>query len=173
MRIETERLVLRLPRPADAEAAGELLGDPKATRFIGGPAPPEAWQTVVDRWCRGWEVNGVGKFVVERRGDGRFLGRVGINVWDTRTWRQTTLDAAGDAAQPELSWALVRAEWGQGYATEAARAVLGWAALGPLVSLIAPANVASARVAERLGAVPGETVELFDTGDAVIWRYAS
>lgn len=41
--------------------------------------------------------------------------------------------------------------------------------LDHLVSLIAPQNVASQRVAERMGATPTETVELFDTHDAVVW----
>jgi RimJ/RimL family protein N-acetyltransferase len=73
----------------------------------------------------------------------------------------------------EIGWALVRAHWGRGYATEAARAVRDWAraerGYDRLISLIDPANVASQRVAERLGARPTETVQLFDSGDAVVW----
>jgi RimJ/RimL family protein N-acetyltransferase len=41
--------------------------------------------------------------------------------------------------------------------------------IGRLISLIAPGNVASRRVAERLGAVPAETVRLADSGPAVVW----
>jgi RimJ/RimL family protein N-acetyltransferase len=174
MMLETERLVLRLPVPEDAEAAGELLGDPAAMRFIGGHVPAEAWPAVVEKWLYRWEANEVvGPFMVVRRADGRFLGRVGINIWDRRGWTHSTLPDAGEHAQPELSWALVRAEWGNGYATEAARAVQAWCPLSPLVSVVAPANVASQRVARRLGGVPGETVDLFDTGPAVVWRYPS
>jgi RimJ/RimL family protein N-acetyltransferase len=40
-----------------------------------------------------------------------------------------------------------------------------------LVSLIAPQNVRSQRLAERLGAAPGETVELFDNGPHVVWEH--
>jgi RimJ/RimL family protein N-acetyltransferase len=111
--------------------------------------------------------------VLERRDDGRFVGRTGILVWDTRTWSHTSLAEAGEHAQPELGWALVRAHWGNGYATEAARAVRDWVrrerGVGRLVSLIAPHNAASQRVAERLGATPAETVELRDSGPAVVW----
>jgi RimJ/RimL family protein N-acetyltransferase len=171
MLIETERLLLRPPEPADADAAGELLGDPVAMRFLGTPVPPEAWSAVVDKWCYRWEANRTGPFIVERREDGRFLGRVGVNVWDTRAWTLSTFGEAAEFAQPELGWALVRSMWGNGYATEAARAVFEWTTVTPLVSVIAPANTASQRVAQRLGGVPGETVRLLDTGDAVVWRY--
>lgn len=171
MLLETERLLLRPPEPADAEAAGELLGDPVAMRFLGTPAPPDAWAAIVDKWCDRWEANRTGPFVVLRRDDGRFLGRVGVNVWDTRAWTLSTFGEAGAFSQPELGWALVRSMWGKGYATEAARAVRDWTTVEQLVSVIAPENLASQRVAQRLGAVPGETVQLLDTGDAVVWRY--
>jgi RimJ/RimL family protein N-acetyltransferase len=89
----------------------------------------------------------------------------------------STFAEAGNHAQPELGWALVRACWGNGYATEAARAVREWSrrerGIGRLISLIAPGNVRSQRVAERLGAQPGETVELFDSGPAVVWVHPS
>jgi RimJ/RimL family protein N-acetyltransferase len=169
MHLETERLVLRPPTLEDAAVAGELYGDPEVMRFIGGTPPPEAWPAIVERWVWRWEANRTGPFVVEC--DGRFIGRVGVNAWDVRTWTISTFPEAGEFAQPELGWALVRSAWGNGYATEAARAVKEWVSVDSLVSVIAPANVASQRVAERLGAAPGETVRLFDTGDAVVWRY--
>ena len=54
----------------------------------------------------------------------------------------------------ELGWTLARRSWGKGYATEGAQRALQYAftELGRdhVISLIAPANVASARVAERL-----------------------
>ena len=58
---------------------------------------------------------------------------------------------------------------------EAVLAVREWAyaerGIERLVSLIAPANVRSQRLAERLGATPGETVELFDGGPHVAWEH--
>ena len=54
-------------------------------------------------------------------------------------------------------------------------AVREWAyverAVDRLVSAIAPANVRSQRLAERLGATPGETVSLFDGGPHVLWQH--
>src|SRR5438067_11497869 len=118
--LETERLLLRKPRLEDAEAAREYLFDPEVMRFIGGVDPDPDPLPVVERWLEGWEANGFGHFVLERREDGAFLGRIGVIVWDTRVWRHTTLADAGRHAQPELGWALVRKHWGRGYATEGA-----------------------------------------------------
>lgn len=174
--IETERLTLRAPVPEDADAAAELLGDPEVMRFLGGQVVPrEDVPAVVEKWIGRWTANGMGPFLLERRDDGCFVGRCGILVWDTRDWRVSTLAEAGEFAQRELGWALVRNHWGQGYATEAARAVGTWAraesGAHDLVSVIAPANTASRRVAERLGAHPGETVTLADSGPAVVWAH--
>ena len=163
-----------MPRLEDAAAAAEMLGDPGVMRFLGGTTvPADDVPAVVQRWIDRWALNDVGPFVIERREDGRFVGRAGVLVWDRRTWRHTSFAEAGDQAQPEIGWALAQAHWGNGYATEAARAVRDWAraerGLEHLVSLIAPDNAASQRVAERLGARPAETVRLFDSGHAVVW----
>ena len=57
----------------------------------------------------------------------------------------------------EIGWTLRREFWGQGYATEAARAAFDWAfeklGMPHIISLIAPSNTRSIRVAERLGEV--------------------
>jgi RimJ/RimL family protein N-acetyltransferase len=177
VRLETERLVLRLPRLEDAPAVAELLGDAEVMRFLGGETvPPGDVPFVVQKWIGRWELNDVGPFVLERREDGCVVGRCGLLVWDTRTWTHCALAEAGEHAQPEIGWALARSQWGNGYATEAAAAVRDWArrerGFERLISLIAPANVASQRVAERLGATPAGTVDLFDTHEAVVWVHA-
>jgi RimJ/RimL family protein N-acetyltransferase len=60
--------------------------------------------------------------------------------------------------ETELGWTLRREAWGQGYATEAARACRDWAfrsfELPYLISLIEPDNVRSTAVAKRLGMTP-------------------
>jgi RimJ/RimL family protein N-acetyltransferase len=174
VRLESERLVLRLPRLDDAPAAAEHLTDPEVMRFIGlggATVPREACADVVQTWLDRWAANGFGQFAVERREDGRFLGRVGLLVWDRVGWVQSTLP---DAEEPEveLGWTLAREHWGRGYATEAAAAVRDWAfgelGLERLVSIVHPDNTASARVATKLGALPGEAIAT-PYGPAVLW----
>lgn len=117
--IETPRLVLRLPRLADAESLLEFAGDEEVMRLLGDEAGGiEKAEALVERWIARWERNGVGQFVVEH--DGHVLGRVGLIVWDRRTWETSAYDLAGNHTQEELGWALVRRAWGHGYATEAA-----------------------------------------------------
>jgi RimJ/RimL family protein N-acetyltransferase len=174
MRLETERLVLRLPRLEDADAFIELYSDPVAMQFIGG-VPEIDTAEAIEHWLERWDVRGFGHFAVERRDDGRVLGRTGLVVWDTSNWRIWTAPETGGHGQPELGWALARAHWGLGYATEAASAVRDWAlnelGIERLISVIAPENARSQRVAAKLGCVPGESVVLADHGPAVVWEH--
>jgi RimJ/RimL family protein N-acetyltransferase len=143
--LETPRLVLRGWRPADFEPYAAMLADADTARFITAQGRAlgrgEAWNETV--WLIGhWQLLGYGMFVVEERSTGAFLGRVGPlhPPW----WPAL-----------EMAWSLAPAARGRGYATEAARAALGWAfeTLAPerIVSIIDPRNAASRRVAERLG----------------------
>lgn len=153
--IETERLLLRKPRLDDCDGVARYLGDPEVMRFL------------AQRWIDDWGAFRAGTFVVQRKDDGAVLGRVGLNFFDARTWERS----ADPDAQPELGWALAREHWGNGYATEAAPAVRTWADVGHLVSLIAPDDVRSQRVAERLGAKPVGSMTFPDSGPAVIWEH--
>ena len=176
--IQTERLLLRKPVLEDAQPALDLITDPVAMEFLGGVHPDAATdpEFVVRRWIGRWDGNGCGPFSIVRLDDGRWLGRCGVLVWDNRTWTHTTFADSGEFAQSELGWALAREHWGHGYATEAALAARDWAyddarGFRPLISLIEGANVRSQRVAERLGATPGKTIELFDNGPHVVWTH--
>ena len=143
--LETPRLLLRGWRPEDVPPYAAMLADPETARFITRKGQPygerEAWNEAV--WMIGhWQLLGHGMFVVEERATGAFLGRAGSlqpNGWPGL----------------EVGWALVPAARGKGYATEAARAAIGWAfeafPLDRIISLIDPRNAASRRVAGRLG----------------------
>ena len=169
--IETERLLLRRPRLEDVDDMVELVGDEEVQRWIGGkPGGRDAAVESVERWIARWERNGVGQFAVVL--DGHAIGRVGLVVWDDRTWSTSSYEDAGEHARTELGWALARRHWGRGYATEAARAAREWAhderGIDGLISLIAPGNVRSRRVAEKLGATADGRVET-DDGPADVW----
>lgn len=143
-RLETPRLILRgLDPEADFEAYAAMLADPETARFIGGVADrAQAWRgmaLVIGHWA----IRGYGMFAVEERASGRFVGRVG--PWYPGEWPGR-----------EIGWTIVRDCWGQGYAVEAAGAAMDWAldSLGweRPIHVIQAENLASVRVAEKLGA---------------------
>jgi ribosomal-protein-alanine N-acetyltransferase len=155
--IETDRLRLRPPTLEDAAALAEAYADPEVMRYIGlgETMDVEATRTWLHKALRRWEADGFGHFAVERKEDGRVLGRAGFLVWDPDVWRTGTLAELGDRAAVELGWLLAREHWGHGYATEAALALRdhGFATLGftRLISLILRGNDRSVRVAEKIG----------------------
>jgi RimJ/RimL family protein N-acetyltransferase len=178
LRLSTDRLCLRPPTSRDAEALYDLFADPQVMDGLGMAAVSaldEAGAMIV-RGIDGWRTDGLGPFVLENLATRQVVGQAGVMVFDTRGWTPSTWGNAGGHAQPELGWALIRPHWGQGYATEAAAAIRDWAyesrSIDRLVSLITPGNVRSQRVAQRLGAIPGETVSPADSGRrAVVWHH--
>ncbi len=175
----TERLCLRAPTPRDAEALYDLFADEEVMEGL-GREPVSAVAEVramIEGMVRGWRTEGLGPFIFETvTTDRQVVGQAGLMIFDTRGWTASTWADAGSHAQPELGWALIRAHWRRGYATEGAAAIREWAyehrSIERLVSLISPDNVRSQRVAERLGAVPTATVTPLDSGrETVIWRH--
>ncbi len=173
--IETERLLLRLPEPEDADAIARQIADPEVMRYISGGETGDLEDAVeqVTKMRRGWDDDGFGRLVVVLRDTGEAIGRVGLLAWDPLTWRNGTRREFGADAEIELGWTLERAAWGQGFATEAAAAARDWALsdVRPrrLISLIHPKNERSMRVARRIGeeyerdviTVRGITVQLW------------
>ena len=163
--------MLRKPRLDDVDDVLAFVGDDEVMRWTGGePGGRDTAIETVARWIARWETNGVGQFAVVR--DGRVIGRVGLLVWDKRSWATSSYASAGEHAVTELGWALASSHWGKGLATEAAQAVRVWAyadrGIERLISLIDPRNVRSIRVADKLGAVP-EALVMTDHGPALVW----
>ena len=178
LRLYTERLCLRSPTREDAFALYGLFSDAKVMRALGKEpvsAATEA-QPLIESGIRSWQTDGLGPFIIEtRETNPQTVGQAGLMIFDRRDWTPSTWANAGTHAQPELGWALIRAHWGRGYATEAAAAIVRWAYAQPaierLVSLISTDNVRSQRVAERLGATPTDTVTR-DSGEVtVVWEH--
>ena len=165
--------MLRPPRLEDVDDMLAFVGDDEVMRWIGGEAGGrETAIESIERWIERWDANGVGQFALVY--EGLVIGRVGLLVWDGRSWQTSTYADAGEHAVTELGWALARAHWGKGLATEAARAVRDWAyaerQIERLVSLIDPVNIRSIRVAAKLGAVPEELVTT-NHGPALVWLH--
>ncbi len=155
MRLETDRLLLRPPRQADAAAFYPHWQDADAVQYVGGVKTREQVEEMVERMLRHWDWYELGEFTVERREDGEVLGRVGFQLWDPRDWTNGKRARLEGDAETELGWKLGNEHWGRGYATEAAAACRDWAlgelGLPRIISLIALKNAASVRVAEKIG----------------------
>lgn len=158
MALETDRLLLRAPVAADAEALAPMYADPEVMRYVGDGRPLTRAETErsVKRMIQRWEADGFGLFTAVRKDDGAVIGRVGLLVWNTDTWEPTTRAEAEDGrTEVEVGYTLGRDYWGRGYATEAAGAVRDFALreLGAdrLIALIIHGNTASENVARKLG----------------------
>jgi RimJ/RimL family protein N-acetyltransferase len=140
--LRTERLVLRAFREDDLDAWAEIVSDEETARYIGGVRTrEEAWRTIAT-YLGHWALRGYGQWAVERRLDGRLVGRAGL--WYPEGWPEL-----------EVGWTLHRSVWGEGFATEAGQAAMDWAfeALGleRIGAVIATGNARSRAVAVRLG----------------------
>jgi RimJ/RimL family protein N-acetyltransferase len=179
LRLYTDRLRLRTPTPRDSDALYDLFKDPDVMHGLGKEpvSAPEQARAIIEEWIAAWRTDALGPFIIETAATNRLVvGQAGLMIFDTRDWTASTWANAGSHAQPELGWALIQAHWGRGYATEAAAAIREWAhefrSIEQLVSLISSDNVRSQRVAERLGAVPTETVIPVDSGrKTVVWKH--
>ena len=154
LRLSTDRLCLHPPTARDAEALYDLFADRQVMDGL-GMTPVSALDeagAMIEGWIDGWRTDGIGPFVFENPATHQVVGQAGLMVFDTRGWTPSNWAKAGRHAQPELGWALIRAHWGQGYATEAAAAIRAWAyesrSIDRLVSLITPGNARSQRVAQ-------------------------
>jgi RimJ/RimL family protein N-acetyltransferase len=152
--IQTPRLLLRGAGQHDLEAFSAMMADPEVGQFKGfgrGASREQSWAGLANILGH-WVLRGHGLFVAERRDTREFVGTVGL------------IEPLGWPG-PEISWTLDRRHWGQGLGTEAALAVRDWA-LGDLgrdrvISLIHPGNVASIRVAEKIGGRYREDMSFF------------
>jgi len=159
--LDTDRLLMREFRGDDFEQMAGFYADP-ISRFYGGPCDrQEAWRKFA-MYPGHWALRGFGPWALELKATGEYLGLCGL--WYPDGW-----------IEPEITWALLPAHHGNGFATEAARRALraayddfGWSTA---VSVIAVDNAASMAVATRLGATIEREVE-YRYGRANLYRHA-
>ena len=142
IRIETQRLILRIQRAEDFDGFADLFADEEACRYIGGHMPrAAAWRKFL-QMPGAWLIQGFGMFVVIEKSSGEYLGNIG--PWQPEGWPGT-----------EVGWALRRMAWGKGYATEMAEAVLRYAfadlKLPHVAGIASLPNVASQKVLAKIG----------------------
>ncbi len=147
--VETPRLLLRLPQETDAGPFVIIHQDPEVLekKQVTLTAPPggiEVGVRNVNRMLEHWHVQGYGQWAVVEKSSGQVIGCVGL--YHPEEWPGV-----------DLNWIFHRQRWGQGFATEASLAALQWVwqstDINHIISLIAPANLRSIRVATKVGEV--------------------
>ena len=146
--VETARLLLRVPVPADAEALMTILWDPEVVqqKQVTLREPPGGLDLALKNtrdMLRQWDQRGYGQWAVTEKVTGQVIGCVGF------------YHPQGPWPGVDLGWVLHRSRWGHGLATEAAAAALGWVweqtEIDRIVSLIAPDDLRSIRIATKIG----------------------
>ncbi len=142
--LQTERMVLRRMEMADVDDLMGIFSDPMAMRYYPGTKSRQEAEEWVRRILGSYRDYGFGLWVAVLENSGEFAGQCGLTVQEVE-----------GKDEVEIGYLFLRKFWGRGLATEAARAARdhGFHTLGyeRLVSLIDPGNLASRRVAERVG----------------------
>lgn len=143
--LETDRLILRHLSTADAEFVLELLNDPSFIRYIGDKQVrtlDDARAYVLDGPVRSYETYGFGLNLVELKSDLTPIGICGLLKRETLPY-------------PDIGFAFLPAYWKQGYAFEAADAVMkhGRARfdLSTILAITTPDNEVSGKLLEKIG----------------------
>ena len=142
--LRTQRLLLRQWRDSDRDPWAALNADPEVMRHFPSTQARDETDAAFDRISAGIAERGWGLWAVDL--DGEFLGFTGLAI--------PRFDAHFTPAT-EIGWRFARHAWGNGYATEAARAVLTFAfdelELPEIVSFTTVDNLPSRKVMERIG----------------------
>lgn len=166
-RLETERLVLRHQRLEDLDALWALYCNPNITRYI--PDAPRSRAEAQEELE--WHMHGhrrrpeLGLWATVHKQTGKFIGRCGLLPW--------TIEGQ---LEVEVAYTLAQEYWGQGLATEAARAILHYGfeqlQLSRLICVIDPDNIASQRVAQKMGMTLEKRVEGYEGDNVPFFVYA-
>ncbi len=151
--LSTERLILRDLEERDVDGILALDSDPEVLRYISTPVMTERSQAerVLAMFRQQYRENGIGRWAMEERTTGAFVGWCGLK-WEQQVRTFPYYD---------IGYRLLRKYWGQGYATEAARACLrhGFEVLNyPEICAAAEAeHQASNQVLRKIGLQQGES----------------
>ena len=142
---ETERLILRPLQKDDSPFIFRLVNEPSFIQNIGDKGVrnlEDAWQYILQGPMKSYEVNGFGLWCVALKDALTPIGMCGLIKRDG-------LD------DPDVGYAFLPEFWSQGYAIEAASAVMIFAKETPninrVVAITSPDNTASIRVLNKLG----------------------
>jgi len=153
--LETKRLRLRLFTPDDVQITYVLGTDPDIIKYAESE-PLRDMQAARQRLEQGpladYRKHGYGRFAVELKETGDVIGFCGIKYIE-------------EIDLPEVGYRYLPEYWGRGIGTEAAQACVEFAredlGVEKLVALIIPENIASIRVAEKLGMTRGPLISIY------------
>ncbi len=165
--LQTSRLLLREFTPEDADALGLVLSDPETMRYYPAPYDRAGVEQWIERNRQRYRDDGVGLWAMLLKSTqcGADTPVRGDSCGVASTRARAPHELIGDCGITrqevdgerlyEIGYHLRRDFWGRGLATEAAIACRDWAFTHlnteRLISLIRPENLASRRVAERMG----------------------
>lgn len=140
MILETSRLRLRPLAENDLDALGAIAADPQVMAYVGDGKPLSRAATAlwITNAAASLRMSEVGSRGVVLRDSDALIGWIG-------------LIPTPNPGRLELIYGFARAYWGQGYATEAAQALLANCSPGTIDATIDPENRASWRILEKLG----------------------
>lgn len=143
-RVTTKRLVLRSLAPEDAGPLQAIMGERGVLDYFPNQDPPslQRVQTLISGQLAHWEKHGNGWWAVELKAAPGLIGWAGLQYLP-------------DTDETEVAYFLAKRHWGQGLATEAARAGVAYGLedleLLRIVGIAHPDNIASQRVLEKAG----------------------
>lgn len=153
--LETDRLLLRELTPNDATHLYDIYGQPDMLKFIsnGKRGTFEEEVTKIDRHIHQYyPTYGYGLWATILKKTNTLIGRCGLLYWEIE-----------NKPEVEVAYLIDRNYWGQGLATEAARGIRDFAFqekhVERCISLIAPTNLASRKVAEKNGMTIRKSIE--------------
>jgi RimJ/RimL family protein N-acetyltransferase len=144
--LKTERLYLRKWQKEDFPAFAKLNSCPKVCEFLPKTLTGQLSDNLANKIINHFEKYGFGLFALQRIDTDEFIGFTGLSKPD--------FDAHFTPAV-EIGWRLNSNHWGNGFATEAAKAVVNYAfddlRLDEIVSFTVPQNLKSRNVMEKIG----------------------
>lgn len=153
--IETSRLILRHLTWNDLDNLAALYADPQVMTFLGGTRTYEGTKQQLDWIFDSYEKHGFGLWATLHKADNQFIGRCGLIALEI-----------DDQPEIEIGYALHQKYWGQGLATEAARAIRDYGCLelgfNRLISLVDHDNIASQKVAIKNGLTYEKNITKWD-----------
>ena len=152
--IETPRLLLRQWKASDYEPYIRLNQDSDVMEFFPSVSAKDETLAQIHRFIVHIDQYGYGFFAVERKDNGQFIGFTGLSY---------TRFEASFTPCVEVGWRLSKSDWGQGFATEAALACLGFGfgsiGLGEIYAFTSIHNKRSEQVMLKIGMVKQEEFE--------------